>query len=106
MEPGIYNKIRHEIRFYLLRRLPTCRYMVSLMSESLERPLSIRERVVLKLHLLVCAWCLWYLDDLKRMRQILRSDSTETAVELSNTISLSAEARERIKRRLSTGQAS
>jgi hypothetical protein len=106
MEPGIYNKIRHEIRYFLLRRLPTCQSITSLMSESLERPLSIRERVILNLHLLVCAWCLWYLDHLKQIRQILQSDSTETAVELSNTISLSAEARERIKRRLSTGPAS
>jgi len=105
MKPGLYNKIRHTVRFFLLRRLPTCRSMVSLMSESLERPLTIRERAVLKLHLLVCAWCLWYLNHLKRMRQILRSDLTETAVECSNTITLSAAARERIKRALSTGQA-
>jgi hypothetical protein len=106
MEPGIYNKIRHAIRFFLLRHLPSCRNMTSLMSESLERPLSIRERVVLKLHLLVCAWCLWYLEHLRRMRQILRSESTETALELSDAITLSAEARERIKRALSTGETS
>jgi hypothetical protein len=105
MEPGLYNRIRHTIRFFLLRRLPTCRSMVSLMSESLERPLTIRERVVLNLHLLVCAWSLWYLNHLKRMRQILRSDSTETALERSNTITLSPEARERLKRALSTDQA-
>jgi hypothetical protein len=40
------------------------------------------------------------------MRQILRSESTETALELSDAITLSAEARERIKRALSTGETS
>jgi len=70
------------------------------MSQSLERPLSLRERVLLKLHLWVCAWCVWYLEQLRLMRATLRArahaangaDSTD-----SYAATLSAEARERIK---------
>ncbi len=48
--------------------------MVSLMSESMDRPLGIRERLQLKLHLVVCTWCVRYLNQLNFMRQLLRED--------------------------------
>jgi len=47
--------------------------MVSLMSESMERPLSRREWLELRLHLIVCAWCAHYLKQLKFFRQLFHS---------------------------------
>jgi hypothetical protein len=101
MALNIYNKVRHEVRYFLLRRLPTCKNMTSLMSESMERPLSTRERLALNAHLLVCAWCAWYLEQLHEMRQILQRGAADAGVGLDEKASLSSEARERIKRALS-----
>jgi hypothetical protein len=67
-----YLKIRKAVRRWLLRSLKPCSYMVSLMSESMDRPLGIGERLQLKLHLIVCTWCVRYLDQLNFMRQLLR----------------------------------
>jgi hypothetical protein len=49
--------------------------MVSLMSESMDRPLSLGERVQLKLHLIVCTWCVRYLNQINFMRQLLRAET-------------------------------
>ena len=48
--------------------------MVSLMSESMDRPLGVSERLQLKLHLIVCTWCVRYLDQITFMRQLLREE--------------------------------
>ncbi len=93
----LYSRATHALRFWLLRRLPTCKDMVSVMSESLERPLSLRERVLMKLHLWVCSWCAWYLEHLRLMRDALRLRASEAADDKSSSISLSRDARERLK---------
>jgi hypothetical protein len=72
-----------------------------MMSESLERRLTLRERVVLKLHLLVCAWCVWYLRQLRFMRDAIRSQADRVSDDKSSAaLPLSVEARTRIKRAL------
>jgi len=92
-----YKKATHALRWFLLHRLPTCKQMVEVMSQSMERPLTLRERVLLKLHLWVCAWCVWYLEQLRLLRASLRARAAEVAGEVSPGVSLSAEARDRIK---------
>ena len=67
----------------------------------MERPLTLRERVLLKLHLWVCMWCQWYLEHLHIMRDALRlQEDVNEDVDYSPTTRLSDEARERIKRSL------
>lgn len=70
--------------------------MVELMSDALERPLDLFERIQLKLHLLVCAWCTRYFQQIKMIRSLLGLRGDEC--EFGN--GLSVEARERIKRAL------
>ncbi len=102
MAPEAYNKLKHAIRFWLLRRLPTCRQTVATISESMERSLSLRERVLLNLHLWICAWCQWYLEQLHLIRNVARAKGSDTEnLDLSAAPTLSDEARERIKRKLS-----
>jgi len=66
------------------------------MSESLERRLSIRERLGLRLHLLVCAWCALYLKQIKSLRFILGGTSPQLSTEVFP--SLADDARARIAR--------
>ena len=99
---GLYDKMIHAVRYFLLRRLPTCKQMAPVMSESLERPLRLRERAMLKLHLWVCVWCVWYLENLRTMREALRARGAREAEadEVDSAVKLSEEARERIRRAL------
>ena len=101
MAKGLYDRGVHAVRYFLLRRLPTCKQMAPVMSQSLERPLTLRERLTLKLHLWVCVWCVWYLEQLRTMREALRARSArEEADEVDSAVKLSEEARERIRRAL------
>lgn len=97
-----YDKIKHAVRWWLLRRLPTCKQVVRVISESMERKLSLRERITVKLHLWICLWCVWYLEHLNLMRDTIRAKaSQESNLDSSSLPPLSPEARERMKLRLS-----
>ena len=97
-----YDKIKHAVRWWLLRRLPACKQIVKVISESMERKLSLRERITVNLHLWICLWCVWYLEQLNLMRDTIRTKaSQEPNLESSSLPPLSAEARERMKLRLS-----
>src|SRR4051794_28247924 len=105
MAHGLYHRAMHAVRYYLLRRLPTCKQVVPLMSQSLERRLTLRERITLKLHLWICLWCVWYLEHLHVMRDAVELRAAKVSENGSSTASapaLSAEARERLKRALSS----
>ena len=99
MALSLYRKATHALRYWLLRRLPTCRQLVPVMSQSLERPLSLRERVAMKIHLWVCIWCVRYLEQLNFMREALRARGQQLPGEDAGPegVSLTAEARERLK---------
>ena len=91
-----YLNLKRSFRRRLLRVLQPCQDMVVLMSDALERPLDLLERIKLKLHLLICAWCARYFQQIKMIRSLLglRADECDFGE------GLSVEARERIKRAL------
>jgi len=95
----LYDKLKHTIRYWLLRRLPTCQQTVEQISQSMERSLSLQEQIKLKLHLWICAWCQWYMEHLHLIRETARAQADEPPEILSGA-GLSAEAKERIRRRL------
>lgn len=64
-----------------------------LMSQSLERELTVRERFALRLHLIVCPWCARYLRQIKLFGQVLNPHGCHT-LEVPGSLSISA--RERI----------
>ena len=99
MAVKLYDKLKHAIRYWLLRTLPTCQQTVEKISQSMERSLSLRERINLKLHLWTCAWCQWYLEHLHIIRETARAKADE-APDYVSGVGLSNEARERIRRRL------
>lgn len=95
----VYDRLKHSIRYFLLRRLPPCQQMAETISQSMERKLTLRERTNMKLHLWVCAWCQWYLEHLHIIRDAARAKAADPSGP-----SLSTEARERIKRNLTNQQ--
>lgn len=101
MADNAYDKLKHSIRNWLLRKLPTCQQTVEKISQSMDRKLTLRERINLKLHIWICAWCQWYMEHLQFIRDTARAKGAESP-DLSSTSAptLSSEARERIKRKL------
>ena len=92
-----YDKLKHSVRYFLLRRLPVCQQVVEMISQSMERKLTLRESINLKLHLWICAWCQWYMEHLHLIRDAARAKGESP--DLTGP-ALSAEARERIKRNI------
>lgn len=72
---SLTSNIRRSLRIWLLRRLKPCRDIVPLLSESLDRRLTPYERLEVRLHLFVCAWCARYLKQIKFLRWALRARS-------------------------------
>lgn len=102
MAATTYDNLKHSIRYWLLRRLPTCQQTVEKISQSMDRKLTLRERMNLKLHLWICAWCQWYLEHLNLIRDTARAKGAESPNEPNSTSTpaLSSEARERLRRKL------
>jgi hypothetical protein len=93
-------KIRLAGRRFLLRRLPPCDQLTPVMSDSLDRALPLHGWLILKMHLFVCMRCTRYLKQLKLMRATIRAKSSKLLAEEPAANTLSAAARERIKRAL------
>ncbi len=93
------RKVRTQLRRFVLRRLPQCRELTEVMSESLERRLGWRKNTILRLHNWLCPPCMRYLRQLLFMRKTLHR-SPSSLIAQNSTQTLSPEARERIKQRL------
>jgi ABC-type dipeptide/oligopeptide/nickel transport system ATPase subunit len=95
----LYDKLKHTVRYWLLRNLPPCQQTVEMISQSMERSLTPSERVKTRLHVWICVWCQWYLEQLQLIRDASRAQA-EKAPEVMTDATLSNDARERIRRRL------
>lgn len=71
-----------------------CREVSQLSSQSLDRRLSLVERISMRIHFLYCKWCAWYLKQLRQIRQTARDP--EAAESALMTECLSTNARKRI----------
>ena len=90
--------IRKRIVRWLLRTLPPCKVVVRLASESNERRLTIRERVLMRLHFWVCDWCQRYMEQTQSIRRACLRMGRNTARYRSQP--MPEESRMRLKRRL------
>jgi len=86
---------------WLSRNTPPCREVVRLLSDGMERPLPFYKRIALRLHFLICTWCVRYHRQIEMIRAMLRSmepgSPTGDPAHRSGA-RLSDEARERLKR--------
>ncbi len=91
--------IRNSCRRWLAHLLPECTYITRLLSERRDRRLTLRERLVLALHLRLCVPCSHFGEQIDFIANIVRSDiptSTQNSFSASAP-HLSAEARARIR---------
>jgi hypothetical protein len=77
---------------------PTCLEATRLQSQALERALTLRERIGLKIHLALCRWCKRYGKQIRFLRSAARQQAEHEATLPRQ--SLSPDARKRMKARL------
>ena len=73
--------------------MKSCQEITRLVSESLDRRLTLREWIGVRLHLMMCKLCHGFSVDLGRIR-----DAAREHADPDPTVRLSAEAKARIKR--------
>jgi hypothetical protein len=84
---------------WLSRNTPPCKEVVRLLSDSMERPIPFHRRIGVRLHFLICTWCVRYHDQIELIRTFLRSAEPGSPIDDSGSgARLSDEARERLKR--------
>lgn len=97
---------RQKIKRYFIRLLwrltPDCKDVTALLSQSLDRHLSARERIETKLHLYSCQACSRYISQIQFVRDAVREPENETNDAGKSKAVLSDEARERIKAAIKT----
>lgn len=82
----------------------SCQQASRMLSESMDRPLRLRERMILRMHLLMCSFCTRFSRQLRFLRRAAHQ-FRQAAPEPSSApeVTLSAEAKQRISRVLSEG---
>lgn len=94
----------HRLIGWIARHLPSCEQVTQRVSESLDRDLSLGERLAVRFHVLMCVFCARYERQLRLIRAALRGrrDRLE-AGDAAQAPALSPEARARIQRSLRDG---
>jgi len=77
---------------------PTCREAARLQSEALDHPLTLRQRIGLRIHIFLCKWCRRYGRQLRLLRSAAGKHHEHT--DALPAQSLRPEIRERIKSQL------
>lgn len=99
----MFGRIKKGFNGWLGKLLPPCRDISALVSRSLDKDLSLRERLLLKTHLYICVACRQYLSQLEFMSEAVRkSDARREAGD--HAPRLSAEAAERLKNALKSSK--
>ncbi len=60
-----FDRLRSAVTYWFARRLSVCREVTPMLGESLDRSISIREKIVLLIHLITCKACRQYLKQIK-----------------------------------------
>lgn len=77
---------------------PSCREATRLQSEAMDRPLGLRQRIGLRIHLILCRWCRRYGKQIGFLRSAAQEHEKHDATLPAQV--LRPEAKERIKERL------
>lgn len=98
---SIKQKLKWRLIEFLARRLPACAYMTQMFSDGLERPITLREKITMRLHLFTCDACQRYVKQIEFMHENLQPKN-EIKVSAELPSALSTDARERIRAALQT----
>lgn len=97
-------QIKHtRFNLFIWRRLPECKEMVKIITASMDTKLSWKEWLLMKIHLISCDPCVNFLKQIKLISAVL-GRSGDKLGQHDHSISLSADARNRMKQALETSR--
>lgn len=100
---SLFGRVKLAFNFWLGRRLPSCEVVTRMMSDAMDRRLPLKERIQVKLHLMICVWCTRYGEQIVLVRNALRQHPdklTQSGPAPKGSDSLSPDARDRMKKML------
>lgn len=77
-----------------------CRNVSKFITHSVDEPLSLRQRLLLRWHLMICGYCRKFRRQIIWIHKVLRKKTDTEHGEESENLCLSDEAKERIKKAL------
>jgi hypothetical protein len=92
------KRLKSKLFAWILRRFMCCEKAAWLVSQSLDRRLSVRERTTLALHMKLCSHCAQFREQVEMLRKVLRMRDDVEGPDADLSVSLSQEARARIKK--------
>ena len=94
--------LKTKLVVWVWNHTPSCAEMSRLTSRALEQPLTLKMQVKTRLHFVICAWCRRYFEQIN----FLHEHAPKLEMQLSTLPSpgMSAEVRQRILRRINSGQ--
>jgi hypothetical protein len=95
----ITGKLKWQFILFLARRLPDCKTITPTLSESIDRELTLKERIITRLHLFTCEACARYVHQIRVLHDIIHTHQLD--LERANP-SLDPSAKERMKALLSS----
>ena len=98
----LFASLKTKFVVWVWNHTPSCAEMSRLTSRSLEQPLTVRMRLKKRLHFLICAWCRRYFEQIN----FLHEAAPRLGLELGELAArgMSAEAKQRIRQRIRSGQ--
>lgn len=101
---------RAKVVLLLGRLLPDCKKVSAWISEEMEQKLTLKRRIVSRLHMAICTWCVRYREQVLLIREGARKFETQAGLDErpASGPALSDSARDRLKdaliaKKLSTG---
>lgn len=91
----LFAALKTKFVLWVWNHTPTCAEMSRLTSRALEQPLTLKMRLKMRLHFVICAWCRRYFEQINFLHQSAPRLGVELG-ELSGR-GLPLEAKERIK---------
>lgn len=89
-----WNRLFHRLKAFS----PNCKEAVRMQSDALDRPLSMSQRIGLRIHLFLCQWCRRYGKQIEFLHSAARQHDDNNAC--LPELHLGSAARDRIKKRL------
>lgn len=97
---SLFKKIKLAFIFALARRLPDCKTITPTLGESLDRLLSRREKIIMKLHLWTCSKCARYLEQVRFLSKAMRKHEERLTENESPKLRMSSDAKDRLSNAL------
>ena len=97
----LFGYLNRKYNRWVWKNLPPCKEIVPILSQSQDRKLTLREKIMLKLHLAACNPCVRYLKQINSLSDAFHQ-SDEKILQTVPTSKLSDAARDRIKNTLKT----